>query len=56
MRAVLRIFYMIMLPLLMLLYPILRVIRWVYDLLRDYWWDKATEMADDTIAQIREKK
>jgi hypothetical protein len=55
MRNVLRVFY----ALIILTYPIFWVIGWVYYLLKDCWWDKATGMADDTVAKIkliREKK
>jgi hypothetical protein len=54
MRTAYRIFYLIMIPLLILFSPILFILAWVYDLLKDYWWDKAKVWADETM-EIRRR-
>ena len=49
MRNVLRVFYAIII----LSYPIFWVLGEVRWLLKDCWWDKATEMADDTVDNLK---
>jgi len=56
MRTVYIILYLVVIPFLWLLSPIILVMYWVQDLLMGYWWYKAIEWADELIAKRRNKK
>ena len=55
MRNVLRVFYMIMIPIMVLLSPIFFVAAWLYWFISKM-WRTATGMADDAIAETKSAK